>query len=243
MDRCTPNPHRPPAAPRGLAVAFYAFAAVATAFVGCNDKPDDLPTTPPPKPATQPAPAPATAPVRPTTQQLLEAPRKAIVLGSFKLTLEVPPGWEVNSPGSSAFLEGSTPHGEVRIQLAAHGAPLKNNAITAMEKRARDEAAKQPTELEVVPLRNIGGTARKLERREFLRNLAITGDDGTVRHVDRVDWQIMAFVPEGEDFAVDVLNFTGLSIEQYQQDKQFLEHVLSTLHYDATGGLLGSENP
>ncbi len=209
-------------------------AAIVGLSIGCDDKRDPVLSGLLP-PAT-----PATAPVvlRPTTQQLLELKRREIMLGSFPLTLEVPPSWKISSEGSGTWLEGETPHGDVRIQLFAQGAPMKVTALLAMEKRAREQAATQPENLEVLPLKPIGGPAKKMERREILRHLAIVRDSGAVEHVDRVDWSVMVFVPKDDKFDVDELNFSGLSLEVYQQDREFIEHIIRSLHYDAAGGAL-----
>ncbi len=217
---------------------WFGCAAIAGILIGlsiaCDDKRDPvligiLPTT-----------SPATAPVvlRPTTQQLLEAKRKEIVLGSFPLSLEVPPTWKLTAEGSGTWLEGECPSGDIRIHLFAQGAQIKIAALLAMEKRAREQAATQPETLEVVPLKPIGGPARKMERREILRNLAIVRDGGVTEHVDRVDWSIMVFVPKDDGFDVDELNFSGLPLDVYQKDREFIEHILRSLHYDATGGAL-----
>jgi hypothetical protein len=208
--------------------------------IGCDDKRDraanSAPQTPPPE-STQPAAA--TAPARPTTQELLEAKRRPLTLGTLKLTLDVPPGWMITTAGTGSWLEGPTPNGEIRIQLATQGAPLKLDSILAMEKRARDDAAKHPDVLEVVPLRDIGGMARKMERREIQKNLTINIPDDKdpkitrPEKVDRVDWTILAFLPDADQFNINVLSFSGLSLQQYQKDREFLDHVLNTLHYTA----------
>ena len=201
---------------------------------GCDDK-RDVPVIPPTPPATQPSTAAAS---RPTTKDLLEGPRKPLLLGAFKLVMEVPTSWNLNAVGSATWLEGDAPHGEVRIQLAVQGAPLKAESITALEKKTREEALAHPDDLELVALRNIGGTAKKMERREIMRDLTVTREDGRKDHIDRVDWSVMVFVPEQQQFNLEVLNFSGLSLQQYQEDREFLERILRTLHYDAANGAL-----
>lgn len=234
MDRCSLC-HKRFAPQHGAWLAALALAVAGLSiFSGCDDKRDTA--LPLPIPPTHPTTA--TAPTRPSTQQLLDAKRKEIVLGSFPLTLEVPPSWKINSEGSGTWLEGETPHGDVRIQLHAQGALMKTTALLAMEKSAREQATTQPDNLEVVPLKSIGGPAKKMERREVLRNLAVVRDHGVTEHVDRVDWSILIFVPKDDGFDVDELNFSGLALDHYQQDREFIEHIIRTLHYDATGGAL-----
>jgi hypothetical protein len=201
---------------------------------GCEERPVILPATPPP--ATTQA-----ASTRPTTQQLLTAKRKKLSLGTIEstnLSIEVPPSWQLNSGTNSTWIEGETPHGDVRIQVAMQGAPLKEASITAMEQRARAQATSQPASLEVVPMRKIGGGARKMERREFLRGLEVPRENGEVEKVDRVDWTVYLFVPQVNGYQVVTLNFSGLSIQQDKEDREFLDHILRTIRYDAAGGAL-----
>ena len=203
------------------------------ALPGCNDKPD-VPPVILPEPATKMS-LPAT---RPTTQELQTAARKVIKLGSFPLTMEVPPTWKIEAIGSGVWLEGETPHGDARIQLAAQGASLKLEAVIAMDKGARAKAASQPTSLEVSPLKplNNAGTVQKMEKREILRHLPITLENGSVDYVDRVDWSILVFVPQDRGFNIDLLSFSGLSLEQYQQDREFLEHIIRSMQYQSIPG-------
>jgi len=234
MDRVTSRQLKMTRQIRGWISSATIVAALAGLCIGCDDKRDPVLS------GLIPPTVPATAPVvlRPSTQQLLESKRKEIMLGAFPLTLEVPPSWKLSSEGSGTWLEGETPHGDIRIQLFAQGAPMKVTALLAMEKRAREQAATQPENLEIVPLKPIGGPARKMERREILRHLAIVRDGGVVEHVDRVDWSVMVFVPKEDKLDVDELNFSGLSLDVYQQDREFIEHILRSLRYDAAGGAL-----
>jgi hypothetical protein len=211
-------------------------ATVLSLASGCDDKRDAVPIIPPT--ATTQAMPPAT---RPTTQELLLAPRKKITLGSFPLTLEVPPTWKLNATGNWVYLEGESPHGDVRIQLTPQGAPLKLDSVLAMDKRARSKAASQPATLLVSPLKPINPpaeTVQKMEEREFIRDLPVVREGGKTELVDRVDWAIYVFVPEAGGYNLDVLNFSGLSLKQYEEDKEFLEHIIRSLHYDTTHGAL-----
>jgi len=45
-------------------------------------------------------------------------------------------------------------------------------------------------------------------------------------------------VPQAMNYTLDLLHFMALTNDQYQQDKDFLEKILATLHYDAAKGLL-----
>jgi hypothetical protein len=208
------------------------------ALLGCDDK-KDLPTNPTsaPPPSTQPAAPTATAPARPTTQELVSGKRKVLNLSAYRLTIEVPESWHLDSIGSTTYIIGDAPGGEVRIHLAP-GAQIKADPIKAMEKKALAEAQAHPETLEVKALLNIGGSARMMERREIRRNVPIEGEDGKTHNSDRVDWSVMVFLPDGDKFTLELLDFSSMPLQQYQGDKAFLEGIIRSLHYDATGGAL-----
>jgi hypothetical protein len=208
------------------------------ALLGCDDKKDLPPNPANVPPATQPAPtATATAPARPTTQELVSGKRKVLNLSAYRLTIEVPESWHLDSIGSTTYILGDAPSGEVRIHLAP-GAQIKADPIKAMEKKALAEGKAHAETLEVEPLLNIGGNARKMERREIRRNVPIEGEDGKTHNSDRVDWSVMVFLPDGEQFTLELLDFSSMPLQQYQADKAFLEGIIRSLHYDATGGAL-----
>jgi hypothetical protein len=224
----------------GRLTAAIAVASLLALGWACDSKKDAPPPGPPatvPTLTTQPAAGAAPAATRPTTQELISAPRKSLVLGGFPLRLDVPPGWKLTTVGTATYLEGEAPHGEVRIQLVPQGQYYKPDTVAAMEKQARAQAAADPENVQVIPLRGIGGTAKMMERRE-IQHLTVRRDDGKDEKVDRMEWMLRVFVPQEPDYGVDVLSFTGLSVEQYKQDKEFLEGVLKTLRYDASGGAL-----
>ena len=213
-------------------------AALALAGVsGCDDKRDAIPKIPPPPATTQAAPVAS----RPTTETLLYAPRKSLTLGGGRapLLIDVPPSWSLTTVGTGTTLDGETPNSEVHIQVLMQPLPLKENAVQAMEKRVTATAATRPSEYEkIVPLRKIGGSARMMETRQILRNIAIPRGAGVIEHADRVEWTVNAYVPAGEDFNVITLDFIGLPLDLYNKDREFLERIISSLHYDAAGGAM-----
>lgn len=206
--------------------------------IACDDKRDLPPNLPTEPPASQPGQS--TVPPRPTTLQLLEAPRRHLNLTGDRmgLTIDVPPSWHLNTIGTSTYLEGETPRGDVRIQIIMKGIPLKDDTIRAMERIARQHATTQPEEYAFTPLRDIGANAKVLQQRDFLRHIPVTRDKGVREYVDLVDWTIEVFVPSELGYRVIALGFSGLTLDQYQKDREFLEDIIRTLHYDASGGLL-----
>jgi hypothetical protein len=54
-----------------------------------------------------------------------------------------------------------------------------------------------------------------------------------------MDWTIQVYVPQDQSFALDLLHFAMLPVDLYQQDKDFLEKIVASLHrFDATKGAL-----
>jgi hypothetical protein len=171
---------------------------------------------------------------------LLTGPRKRLVLGPLPLVMEVPESWKVETPagGTVAWLDGPTPHGHVRIELTSQGTPFNAQSLKLMDEQAKREAAtKAANAPEVTPLRSVGGTARAREQRE-VRPGTVVDEDGKTRKTEVLDWSIEVYVGQDTGYTLDLLHFAMLPLDLYQQDKDFLEHIVSTLRYDATRGLL-----
>src|SRR5690349_17689433 len=160
--------------------AVLAAILLPVALLGCDDKKDLPPNTPAvPPPSSQPAQksSAAASTARPTTQELVAGKRKTLNLSAYRLTIEVPESWHLDSVGAATYIVGDTPAGDVRIHLAP-GAQMKADPIKAMEKKALAEAQAHPETLEVKALLNIGGSARMMERREIRRNVPIVDENG-----------------------------------------------------------------
>jgi hypothetical protein len=226
----------------GRALTALALALACLLQWGCDRKdagppppPPPRPHTPPPTQPTQPAPT-----SRPTTQALLTGPRKPLVLGTLPLTMDVPESWTVDTePGAAiAWLDGPTPHGHVRIELSSQSTPFNAQSLTLMDQQARKEAATRGADaVQITPLHSIGGTARAREEREVHPG-TVLDDDGHPRKTDVMDWTIEVYVGQDTAYTLDLLHFAMLPRDVYQQDKDFIEHIVSTLRYDATRGLL-----
>ena len=205
-------------------------------MAGC----DDRPAPPPPLPDT-PSTRPASTldlPVAPTTQELVSGKQKTIQLGTFPLSLDVPNSWKIASTSNSLWVEGYAPGGEIRLLLTPQGDPLKPAMVKAWEVRVSKESTTNPSsKLLHSSLRPIGGNAKAFDRRE-VNTVNVTRDNGTIERIDFVDWSIDVMVPQGNAFTLDLIHFTGLTKEQYEKDREFLEKILATLHYDALPGTL-----
>jgi hypothetical protein len=76
-----------------------------------------------------------------------------------------------------------------------------------------------------------------MERREVYEGNTL-GFDGEPQPAKMMDWSIEVYVPQDMNYTLDLLHFVALTYKQYQQDKDFLQQILATLHYDAAKGLL-----
>src|SRR5205807_2797935 len=116
--------------------------------------------------STQPA-TDAAASTRPTTQDLLTGERTSLKLGSLPLVMDVPKSWKVESPtGGGEWLQGPTPHGQVRIQLTSQGTPFTSSTLNLMDEQMNKEAAASGGKVIAKSLRNIGLGAKAREQLE-----------------------------------------------------------------------------
>ena len=232
MSACRPHRIITTAHFRGVLPLTAALLLSMLAATGCDEKRD----LPPPPPATAPA-AIATASTRPTTQELVAGNRKRVALGSPVLTIEVPASWKDTVTDHARWIEGYTPHGEVRLLVSSRGEQYGLTTIAAMEKKARSEAQADPEHLTVIPFRPLSGAAKAMERREILA-LPLLRGDGSREVVKTMDWSVEAFIPADKQFTIELLHFYDLTLAQYLQDKEFLEQIVNSLRYDATQGAL-----
>jgi hypothetical protein len=202
---------------------------------------DEAPAPPPPPAPAAPddAPPAATTPARPTTQQLLAAPRTRVPLGTLPLSAEVPEGWQVRTSGPLTLLEGPAPSGHAEIQLA-HRPNLRRAGMEAMLAQATKDPGRDAGR--TVEVRRLGA-ATVLERRTVGRELA---DAQTGTSDVAYNWTITVFVPQGAatpaaDDVVEVheLNVMGLTRAQYETDAPLLRPIVDSLRLEQAGGAAG----
>ena len=222
-------------------------ATIVTGF-GCDDHQAD----PPP-----PAPTPVIhIPQRPTTQQILTAPHKPLQFFTFPLIMDVPDlaaggvhtgAWRIpssNSLGSGLSVEGPAPSGDVVLQLVPLPGEHPKSAIPMVEAAALKERAANPTTVLMAEARSVG-PVRLIEKRiiqhlpesmqEFPKPGSMTGETERRRvpATDFIDWSIRVFYPTtGGKFLEGSIIFAGLTREQYEKDRAFLEQLVGTLRYD-----------
>ena len=53
-----------------------------------------------------------------------------------------------------------------------------------------------------------------------------------------IDWTVYIFIPKEGKYPLMLLNFYGLTVAQYEKDEKFLDNIITTIHFDKTGGAL-----
>lgn len=217
---------------RGICVLILAGGMIAAC--------DDRPTPPPDVVARSERQAADEENARPTTQQLLEDPRKTIRLGSLPLSAKVPESWEIKalSDGAVIFLQGPTPYGEVQIQLAQRP-PTNAEKIELMVNAAKKEMTENADTIRMADLRN-DGLVKIFERQSIgpavsLQMVAAEDQPGPLFR-----WTITYFVPEAADFSAYELNFIALPLKQYKADEQFLRKIIDSVQHDTAADVHGS---
>jgi hypothetical protein len=192
---------------------------------------DDTSAPPPHLVADQPAAKPVEAePTRPTTQELLQGPRKPVSLGDLPLTVRAPGGWALKTLANTThvLLEGPTPSGEATIQLNVR--PVINaQKLEMIVNGAKKELEQFPKSIKMVELRQITG-AQVLERQrvgEMPR--ALPDDDPNVKPSRPFNWTITVFVARGAKHDAYELNFVGLTENQYEMDKPLLRGIIDSI--------------
>jgi hypothetical protein len=201
-------------------------------LVGCDDRPAAPPHLLNPQP-----PVDGTSTERPTTRQILDTAGAPIGLKLIPFTLDAPPGWEVKTlPGTATMvIDGPTPRFTVELQMSSRG-KLSAGVFESLVAGAKAESERYPGPHNRSELRELG-ELKVLHRmraddptNEPL--LDAFGETAAARATP-LRWRINIFVPRGErEYENFDLWFNGMTVEQYEQDKQLLNRVLDSLKYN-----------
>ena len=210
--------------------------------LACDDSSNDIPQAVRDQQARQ-AEAEKNLPKIPTTQDLVSGPRSVTPLGPLPLTMRVPVSWKVEVTAGASLLRGFTPNGEIAIQLSSRPSVKKAN-FDAMFKSEKKEQAEKPQSVLKLELRPFGD-AMIYERQSVGDPAPFTVYDHNLKARTTTEqifkWTISVLAPTGDAYQRYDLNFVGLTKSQYDQDKEFLQGILSTLTY-GTGGA-GAASP
>ena len=199
-------------------------------FLGCDSKPEI-----PPELANSPV-VETPKSTRPTTKQLTDGKRKNIQLGSAPIMIGVPPGWKLNSIGTGVYVEGDTPNGNARIHLDTSGESFKLDYIKRSSDINQKKATSQPN-FQAGAIKDLGGGAKMYEVREKAGSRFPSEADPKIME-EIIDWSVYIFVPKDGKYNLTLLHFYGLTVAQYEKDRDFLDYIVKSIHYDASAGAL-----
>jgi hypothetical protein len=199
---------------------------------GCDEKPKALPPS---------YDGGAEFRAQPTTQNIATWPRKRSPLAALPLTIDVPDSWQLKSIGlgpTAVFsIEGLAPSGTVSIQLSSLS-DCSAQIMTAMIKSALRRMDGHDPAMLMATTRDLG-EAKVLEQR-VVRHIA-EADPGADQPagaggLDMIEWTIVVFAPrpQPDTYQRCVLSIYGLTREEFDQDKDFLQKSVDSLQYDAT---------
>ncbi len=213
---------------RGWPAAWLAAGVIVWATAGCED--DSLPVRQPVE-ESSPADAPPPAAVRPSTQSILEAPRKRIPLKLLPFTIEAPESWAVQNHDtrteSVTMLEGPMINDEAHVTLGLRetmSGEILRNYINRLKKENETLAKTGGS----VTIREFGGIQLIDIRRP---PASPSGNDAE----DSMEWRITLLYPSGIGHDQYELRFIGLTVESYKANQEWLTKMLDTLQYDDAG--------
>ena len=226
---------------------FVIILVLSLVLAACDDTPSSSTAVPPEvlKQVEENEKAKATAakPKRPSTQELLTGRRSRTALMPLPLTMEVPPGWgtfdgfgddkvRAATAGLNLF-QGITPNGDVQIQLTARPA-MKQEELDRVVTFGKKEQQEKPNQILKMELRDLGNM-KILERQSVgeprpLSTFDEKGQEHTTTE-SSFNWTITVLVPNAGALQAFELNFIGLTKNQYDKDKDFLNGILSTVTY------------
>jgi hypothetical protein len=170
---------------------------------------------------------------RPTTQQLLEGPRREVALAEMPLTARVPAGWSVKQLDGTTmtFLEGPTPSGgDVSIQLVERAATTPEKFHIIVE-GAKKELQQFPDTMRMAELHEAAGGVKVLERQRVGEAAKSSLNEPGVKESPPYSWTITVFIPRdgGKNYETCELNFIGLTVDQYEADQALLREIVDSV--------------
>lgn len=211
----------------------FALILLASAAVWCGC--DEREKLPPPRPSST---DPAIEDSRPTTQAILGAQRGRTQIGSYPLSLEIPSSlWKVEitnlttpqGPATLTMVTGPAPHEDVTIVVSPQ-APLKMDMLDRfIEKHGQ---ADPPDVVKKADHRK-QGNSHILEVQIFRPEAR--RPDGAVSRRSGYQWRVTVFVAaEGDHFSRYELSIAGLTPEQFEQDREFLQSIVDSLRVETS---------
>jgi hypothetical protein len=205
---------------------------------GCDDR-SSVPQSVLDQAATQNS---SKTPARPTTQELLTGHRTTLVLTPLPLTMQVPDSWKIEPLRGTpvTLVTGATPTSDISIQLSIRPS-IHNDEFESLVTGAKKEMKQKPDTVKKLDIRPLGsGGAKLMERQSQGAPAPYTVYDA--HNIPRVTtqsvykWTLTVFVPHENAFQVYELNFIGLTKQQFDADKDFLNSIVNTLALGSGAG-------
>ncbi|HRK32653.1 MAG TPA: hypothetical protein PLD59_16435 [Tepidisphaeraceae bacterium] len=215
-------------------VSCIAALLLAGALVGC----DELPTAPPPAPEKPATPQPAERGARPSTQSVVDGQWTTVPISALPMRITVPESWTAQSVGGQRlfFMEGWTPHGHVGITLASRQqlSPDKVADFIATAKKRLDEKADKQLRFATRDFPDF----TVLERIWFdeRQPMLLRDDSGQLHETEGqpLNWSYLIFMKKVDVVDVYELEFSDLTLELYEKDREFLEKIIRSLVNEQT---------
>jgi hypothetical protein len=191
---------------------------------GCGE--DAPPTTPS---ASETPETPVPPPIaRPTTQQILEAPRKPLQMQVIPFTIDAPDLWKVvdikNPAGLATMIEAPIIDDEARVSLSKRDPMGGETLRNFLDRIQKDDA----------DARKVGGsvTVRQVGDLRIVDSRRPSGDSSQPDSERGFEWRITLFYPSGIAHDQFAMQFIGLTVASYQKNKELLDEVIKTIRYD-----------
>jgi|GEM_PF-4778006 len=184
---------------------------------GCDDAAEVPPLTSVNRPPDRALPS---EKLRPTTQELSLTKEESLAI--VPLVATVPQSWHINADiANLTVLKGHSPHHEIRFHIALR-LKLSEDQLNRMLDAARRDAAK-PEEKDrylMVDIREQNGL-------KVLETQKVIAGDPTLGKL--LNWTIWFCDKKEDGYHIYELNLSDLSVEQYQQDRDFLRAIISSI--------------
>lgn len=235
---CLPNLIRPPV--RLAAVMLAGAMLLAPGPLACDAPTPEAPAPAGPPSAPTPPAADAAPSRRPTTQQLVEGDWKTVPVSILPLTIKVPASWRTEDATDAGLMtiEGWTPTGFAQLRAAARPG-LSQDTFDGFIRSARTDAESRGANLKKFELRP-GEPMTLLERQiasAEQQDMPTMDDAGNLvdRRATPLRWSFLVFLKkESGRFDCYELWFDALSLEHFEQDKDFFARIAESLTYDAS---------
>jgi hypothetical protein len=213
--------------------------ALLTLSIACDDRSSSNNPPPPPPPPTKKPVA-----TKPTTQMILEGPRKRIPLQLIPFSAEVPEGWSIKTYGDSersvTFLEGPLVNDEAHLTLGLRehmsAEMLKLRIARADKERPQVEKLGGVINVRTTPQMTVVETRKPAPVPTTLPAPAPGEEPLPIDNEKRLDWRIELYVTSGIMYDQSVITVMDMSETSFKTNGKVISDIFASLKY-------GEESP